>query len=95
MIMKEKNIPFYNIGNGVGVEIDGTIGGEFWRKELDDGGVMQSLRLYALDHKQEVGYRGEDNPLMTDGAFIELCFGSPKSVDIVIEWLELLKQEFK
>jgi len=85
---------FYQSGLGVGAIIDGTIGFEFYKTKFD-GKDMRSVRIYPLDHKQEAGDRNEDNPLVKDGAFIELCFGSPKSVEVFIGVLNELKEIFK
>lgn len=86
---------FFNSGLGVGAIIDGTIGFELYETKFDDGKDMRSVRIYPLDHKQDAGDRKEDNPLVKDGAFIELCFGSPKSVEVFVDVLNELKEIFK
>ncbi|MDO4802778.1 MAG: hypothetical protein Q4A15_11490 [Prevotellaceae bacterium] len=50
------------------------------------------LTILPLKYKQEPGKRHEDNDIMCDQGFLELAFSNSKSVDVLIDCLQQMKE---
>lgn len=90
----EENKPFYTFrdSRGIGVFLDGGCGFQLGDFREEDK-VHPALRIVPLKYKQEPGELNDDNEMILDAGFLEFAFGSVKSIDILIEVLNLMKEE--
>ena len=90
--MMEENKPFQIVnGDGVRVVCDGGCGFEI-RVYKDEDREYPCLTVLPLKYRQQPGTRNDDNEILHDKGFVEFAFGSAKSVDVVIDALQILKE---
>lgn len=90
----EQNKPFYRFEGieGVGVLLDGGCGFQLIDFRPEEGKSYPCLRILPLKYKQEPGEMREDNEVVNECGFVEIAFGSEKSLDAMIDALNIMKK---